>query len=60
MPAPRKVDYAVAVRLYNQEGWTVAALAEMFKVSRQAMHKGLALRGCTFRLKVSVAWRGGR
>ena len=56
MAAHRK-DYAVAVRLYNQEGWTVAQLAEMFGISRQGMHKILTLRGCTFRPKVSVAGR---
>jgi hypothetical protein len=57
MSAPCKVDYAFAMRLFIEEGWTVAALAEMFKVSRWAIHKGLAARGCTFRPKVSVAGR---
>ena len=57
MSAPCKVNYTVAFLLFTEEGWTVAALAEMFKVSRWAMHKGLALRGCMFRGKVSVAGR---
>ena len=57
MSAPCKVNYALAARLFTEDGWTVAALAEMFKVSRWAMHKGLALRGCKFREKVSVAGR---
>ena len=57
MAAPCKVDYVFAAHLFTEEGWTVAALAEMFKVSRWAMHKGLMARGCTFRPKVSVAGR---
>ena len=56
MAAPRK-DYGVAVRLYNQEGWTVAKIARLFGRSRWGMHKILALRGCKFRGKVSVAGR---
>jgi len=54
---PLRKDYAVAVRLYNQEGWTVAQLAVMFGISRWGMHKVLKVRGCTFRPKVSVAGR---
>ena len=57
MSAPCRVDYAVAARLFTEDGWTVADLAKKFKVSRWAMHKGLALRGCKFRGKVSVAGR---
>ena len=56
MTAHRK-DYDAAVLLYTEYGWTVAALAERFGLSRWGMHKILALRGCKFRPKVSVAGR---
>ena len=53
----QRKDYDAAVLLYTEFGWTVARLAERFGMSRWAMHKILALRGCKFRPKVSVAGR---
>lgn len=62
MPNHRK-DYDKAVELY-ENGMSIADIANIYKMSRQSMHKILKRRGCNFRTNLNYGadnhfYRGG-
>lgn len=48
MPQPRSIKYQDAVSMY-ETGLSVQDCADFYNITRQAMHKILIRRGCTFR-----------
>lgn len=53
MGQPKSSKYDHAVELYNS-GMSIQECAEFYEISRQAMHKILARRGCVFRENIRL------
>lgn len=58
MATLKRQKYRWAVHLYEVRGLSIAALADKYGVTRQAMHGVLKRRGCKFRERIAAVRAG--